>query len=170
MKPGLNDARSTARALSARNAVAFECVHSLDACLEKLAALALRGAVDRERVDLSRGYARFQGRWSQDAAGTHLSGHVERSRRAMVVLVLFLAPIAALVAIGLRAAMTSGWEGPALFFFILPAVIATVGVPLVAMGLGSARVASEIELVRAIGQAIGDPAKYAVHWRRLRDD
>jgi len=195
VKPGLNDSRAAARALSARNAVTFECVHSLDACREKLAEIstplarvtplttqeayrmpmrpqppALQGTVDREHVDLGCEYARFRGRWVQDASGARLVGHVERSGRVIHVLLLFVAPVALLTLVGLAAAADASWEGPKLFFLILPAVIAFVGVPLVTMGLGSARAASEIELVRTIGQAIGDPGKYAVQWRRWREE
>lgn len=148
----------------------FECVHPLAACREKLSCLSLPGMVGHDDVDLSWHYARFRGRWVQDASGTRLAGHAERSSRAMLGLLLFLVPVALLTLVGLGAAAGASWEGPKLFFLILPAVIAFVGVPLVAMGLGSARVASEIELVRTIGQAIGDPEKYAVRWRRFKDD
>jgi hypothetical protein len=170
VKPVINDSRAAARALSARNAVTFECVHPLDACREKLSHARLAGSAGRDDVDLSWEYARFRGRWVEDASGARLVGHVERSRRAMVALLLFLVPVTLLTFAGLGAAAAESWQGPKLFFLILPAVIAFVGVPLVAMGLGSARVASEIELVRTIGQAIGDPEQYAVRWRRFRDD
>jgi hypothetical protein len=170
VKPSLNDSRAAARALGARNAVTFECVHPLDACREKLSRMALAGSAGHDDVDLTWKYAHFRGRWVQDASGTRLVGHVERSRRAMFVLFLFVVPVALLTLAGLGAAAGASWEGPKLFFLILPAVIAFVGVPLVAMGLGSARVASEIELVRSIGQAIGDPEKYAARWRRFTDD
>lgn len=170
MTTGLNESRAAARALSARNPVTFECVHPLEACREKLRSLSLPGSIDAQGVDLSWKYARFQGRWVQDAAGLRLAGHVERSRRALLGLALFMVPVFVFVLIGLRAAAASAWEGPALFFLILPAVIAFVGVPLLAMGLGSARVASEIELVRTIGEAIGDPRQYASRWRQWRED
>ena len=148
----------------------FECVHTLDMCRERLSHLPLAAPAGRDDVDLPWQYARFRGRWVQDASGTRLVGHVERSARAMLALLLFLVPVTLLTFAGLGAAAGASWEGPKLFFLILPAVIAFVGVPLVAMGLGSARVASELELVRAIGQAIGDPEKYAVRWRRFKED
>jgi hypothetical protein len=81
----------------------------------------------------------------------------------MAALAAFFAFVALSLAIGV-------WQGMGLWVYALPVLILAVGLPLLVGGLGSARVAAEIELARFIGLAIGDPEKYSVHWRQLRDD
>jgi hypothetical protein len=76
-------------------------------------------------------------------------------------------PALVAVAVSLVAAAT----GPGLYWMAgIMLVIVIVAMPLFVGYLGSARVAAEIELERIIGQAIGDPEKYASRWRQWRDE
>lgn len=191
----INDARSASRALSAKNDVAFDCVHPLDECVERLAALArvgepaeivrgseawnvpmapqdpwLTGYARRDGVQLGKRHARFTGSWQQDERGRlRLVGHTERSSVAIAYLVAMSVPFGlfALFAWGYRGSWT---QGPGPLILGVFGIVLFVVFPLVVMYLGSARVASELELVRTIGAAIGDPETYASRWRRWREE
>jgi hypothetical protein len=190
----VNSSGAASRALSAKNAVVFECVHPLEECVERLAALAqageppesrsyresweaemkpqrpgLTGHATSEGVQLAKGHAVFKGRWEKAGVdGLRLAGHTERSARAAWPAAAFgpMLLVLALAWINTK----SLTEGPGLLLLVVLGVLIGVGLPLVVTYLGSARVASELELVRAIGQAVGDPEKYASRWKRWRED
>lgn len=170
-------------------------MHPLDECIERLAALTLAGEppeivrgqdawelemkpqapwltgyARRDGVQLGKRHARFTGHWHQDAqGGLRLVGQTERSSVAIAYLVALALPFAffALFAWGYRGSWTQG-AGPLILAVL--AIVLFVVFPLVVMYLGSARVASELELVRTIGTAIGDPETYAARWRRWREE
>lgn len=138
----------------------------------------LVGFVDHERVTLQResrvqnrfGRTRFEGHWVEDEQGTRLEGVVRPPTLWSWILGHF--PVAASVAFvifwfyllsSLASRWTSwGWAGLAL--------VVSIVLPIAVTGLGSARAAHEMDLIRHIGGTIGDPAEYAPSWRRWRED
>lgn len=189
-EPAINDARSASRALFAKNPVAFDCVHPLDECVARLAALTsagepspprtqsehwnmemkpvppgLSGGAAREGVHVAKGDARFDGRWEGSPGHLRLSGEV---RGVNAPLVPFL--YSALVALAGWAWLASDGSRTASALLVVLGIVLVVVMPLVMVYLGSQRAASELELVRTIGQAVGDPEKYASRWRRWRED
>jgi hypothetical protein len=186
MSRDISSTGDAARALGARNAIAFDCVHPLEECMRRLSDLAVdplgpnppnaAGDVEfraprpivratAEAVEIEWSKARFNGRWVSNPQGTRLEGTITSHGNAMLLTTLFLLVLGFSV-LGL----IGGAEGTGLWFLVVPALLVVVGLPLLVSALGSARVASEIELVRLIGVAIGDPGKYAVQWRSWRED
>lgn len=173
-EPALNDARSASRALFAKNAVAFDCVHPLDECIARLAALTnageprppgLSGGAAREGVHVAKGDARFDGRWEDSPGRLRLSGEV-RGVNARLVPILY----SALVALAAWAWFAMDGSRTASALLVVLGIVLLVVMPLVMVYLGSRRAASELELVRTIGQAVGDPERYASRWRRWREE
>ena len=184
MSRDVSTSRAAANALGARNAIAFDCVHPLDECLRRLVDMGRSRApppipdVDpeftppvprvlatAENVRIEWHAVRFEGRWVRVAQRTRLEGTMVSNDNGRALFIFFLT-----VAVFSVFVMGFTLESTGLWFLVVPALLVVVGLPLLVSALGSARVASEIELVRFIGQAIGDPGKYAVRWRRWRDD
>lgn len=184
MTQDASSSRALARALGARNAVAFDCVHARDECVRRLAAavddgdlllelpgtraadaagdpLRPLGRVRPELVDLEWNGVRFRGEWKDGATGPKLEGTTS-ARGQGLALTLLLVPITLFAMMGMQ--MGGAWV------VALPALFVMVMLPIVAGALGSKRIASEIALVRLIGTTIGDPGKYAARWHRWSDD
>ncbi|QJR09911.1 hypothetical protein DSM104443_00962 [Usitatibacter rugosus] len=192
MRRDVNTTGAAARALSARNPAAFDCVHSLEESIRLLAAITdppkgldiLRGrgpsfgerldvpmvplpkrpngTVDANAVRLDWDDAvRFEGRWTASLDRVKLEGTMASQGLRLPALV----PLG-FVVFAAAMALVNG----AYWLLAILGLLVVVGMPLLVAALGSARVAAEIELERIIGQAIGDPEKYASRWRRWQDE
>lgn len=189
MKRDVSTTGAAARALGARNPIAFECIHSLEESVRRLAEITdpplpfvrprttlekqldtpmapvpkrPNGTVDAHAVRLDWDRAvRFEGRWTATLDRARLEGTMVPRGPGLNLLLAF-----AILAVTAVTSIVKGAYWPLAFIGLVLVIV----MPLVVAALGSSRVAAEIELERIIGQAIGDPEKYATHWRKWRED
>ncbi len=184
-----SESKTTAKALLARNPVTFECIRGREESIALLAKAtsggeveprdSLRGTVTPELVTLRYGpvgsgptsRTHFHGRWESDATGVRLVGEIRPGSSSTLAMAFLSLGMSACLVGGLVRALAAGWTDPLAILALAVSGIAMFLFPVVVVGMGSTRIAAEIEIVRAIGSAIGDPEKYATpKWRRWKPD
>ena len=156
----MSDIKRAARAVVETRVERFESRHALGESQARLKGALGRMGVERSTV--------FVPRWSEEAGRAVLEARFEPPQRTLRLLQALSLGMTLLVAASAWAVATQ--EGPLPFALALFTVLAVLGMPFVALGLGSQREAHEARLRRAIRTALLDEPERMPAAQRWEDE